>query len=711
MGRLSEQELLLGLLAIAFILVVGRGSAEIARRFGQAEVLGELLGGFVIGPSVLGALLPSLYRTLFLSEGVSKALSLFSWVGAILVLLIAGLEVDLKLVRQLAKPGGYTAAFAIVASIATGTIFARSMLAATPLSGFFLGIVLSVTGVSVIAKILIERDSLRRAYGQVILAAGVASEVLVWPLISVVASSRSGNSFVAGTQSIGFVVLFFLFMRFVGRRFTFWAMRRTADLTQVVAGQLSLVLILVFASAGITLSLGLHPLLGAFTFGLLLSQAPRTTMPLKESIQALAVGLFAPIFFVLAGMRVDIFKLRSPSSIGILLALFAVSTLIKSGSGAIGARLGRLGWWESLLVGFGVNLKGGTDVIVAILGVELGLLSTETYTMYAVVAILTVLVSPTLVAVLEKKVRPSQDEMQRLNREEARRRAYLPDIERVLVPMSPDLFPAIAAAVVETIAQAKQIEGEIFDITQLTATEKGDTEPAQPAATLRAEESLDQASELEYIEVTKELITKSDSLSAILESGKKHNLIAIAARPPTHSAVLSFGELQDQIISQAESDVLIVVRDPQASLIQRILVPVNGHEHSMSAADLAAYLAVAHKAELVLFTVVHSKLDSVFWRERKHRDLLASGYRLLREVAFRIERLGVKAIERVQLGEDAAEEILKEINRSPYQLMVLGTVDRSTQEGLQLGRSIQSLLTRSEIPAVVLVTHPISRQA
>ncbi len=709
---MSEQELLLGLLAIAVILVVGRGSAEIARRFGQAEVLGELLGGFLIGPSVLGALLPSVYRTVFLSEGVAKALSLFSWMGAILVLLIAGLEVDPKLVRQLAKPGGYTAVFAIGASVAAGTVFGRSMLGATSLSAFFLGIVLSVTGVSVIAKILIERDSLRRAYAQVILAAGVASEVLVWPLISVVASSKSGNPFVAGIQSIGFVVLFFLFMRFVGRRFTFWAMRRTADLTQVVAGQLSLVLILVFASAGITLSLGLHPLLGAFTFGLLLSQAPRTTMPLKENIQALAVGLFAPIFFVLAGMRVDISKLRSPSSIGILLALFAVSTLSKSGFSAIGARLGRLGWWESLLVGVGVNLKGGTDVIVAILGVELGLLSTETYTMYAVVAILTVLISPTLVAVLEKKVMPSQHEMQRLNREEARRRAYLPDIERVLVPMSPELFPAIAAAVVETIAQAKQIEGEIFDITQLTATEAGITESVQPAATVQAEESLDQAGELEHIELTKELVTKSDSLGAILESGKKHNLIAIAANPPTQSAVLSFGELQDQIISQAESDVLIVVRDPQASSpIDRILVPVNGHEHSMSAADLAAYLARAHNAELVLFTVVHSKLDSVFWRERKHRDLLASGYRLLREVAFRIERLGVKAIERVQLGEDAAEEILKETSRSPYQLMVLGTVDRSTQEGLQLGRSIQALLTRSEVPAVVLVTHPITRQS
>jgi nucleotide-binding universal stress UspA family protein len=226
----------------------------------------------------------------------------------------------------------------------------------------------------------------------------------------------------------------------------------------------------------------------------------------------------------------------------------------------------------------------------------------------------------------------------------------------------------------------------------------------------QAKERLDQAGELKSVELTKGLSTGPSTLDAILEAGKKHNLIAIAANPPQSGPVLSFGELQDRIIDEAESDVLVAVRNPQtASPVQRILVPVNGHEHSMSAADLSAYLARAYEAELVLFSVVHSRLDSIFWKERRHRVLLESGYRLLREVRFRIERLGVKTSERVQIGEDVTEEILNELRRTPYQLIVLGTVDRSTDEGLQLGRSIHALLTQSEIPAVLLVTHPISR--
>ena len=249
-----------------------------------------------------------------------------------------------------------------------------------------LGIVLSVTAVGVLAKILIERRALRRRYAQIMLAAGIASEVLVWVLVSFALSIRNGSLVTAGLSILS-ILGFFLVMLTLGRRFTFWAMRRVTDLTGITHGPVSLVLVLTFLAAAITQSLDLHALLGAFVFGVLLSRAPRASAPLLESLQTFTVGLFAPIFFALAGMRVNMFQLDRPAAIGTVLLLLATAFLVKVGFSTLGARLGGVPLWESVLVGVGLDLKGGTDVIVAILGTELGLLSNQTYTLYTMVAI------------------------------------------------------------------------------------------------------------------------------------------------------------------------------------------------------------------------------------------------------------------------------------------------------------------------------------
>lgn len=712
MQSLSESQLLFALLGIAAVLLVGRGTAELARRVRQPEVLGELLGGVLLGPSVFGALFPSVFRALYLTPAVSTGLSLLSWIGAILLLMIAGLEVDLAILRANARSGLLAAGFAVIPSIAAGTVFAALALGRSPDRGVFLGLVLSVTAVSVVAKLLIERDALRRTYAQVIIAAGVASEVLVWLLIAVVSALHGGSPVASGLRATLFAAGFFVLMMTLGRRFTNWAMRRTADLTQIVNGELSLVLVLVFVSASLTQALELHALLGAFVFGVLLSQAPRATAQLKERIQTLTVGFFAPIFFVLAGMRVDIFKLGTLSSLWTILLLFVVATVVKVGMGALGARLGGLRVWESVLVGVGLNLKGGTDVIVAILGVQLGLLSVQTYTIYAVVAILTVAVSPPVLALLEHRVPPSREEMARLNREEARRRAYLPRLERVLVPLVPDLQPESTAWVVEALARAKEQEGEVFDILQLQPDGGEARAPAtRTPAMSAAEDQLDQAGEKATGELTKRSLdteSRPAALQAILDAASEHVLIAFGARPPAVGGAFTLGDLQDHIADQAKADVLAVITreaDATPRPMRRILVPVNDFEYSMAAGDVAGYLAKATGAELVLFTSVRSRLDSLFWRERGHRELLKSGYQVVRELAFRVGRLGIATSERVEVDEEAGEAIVRELARRPYDLVVMGAVDRSADGRLYLGSPVEMVLGKGTTPTLLLITH------
>ncbi len=716
MHGFTENQLLGAFLAILAVLLAARGTAELSRRLKQPEVLGELLGGFVIGPSVLGAVFPGTFHELFGNPAVSLALQWMSWIGAILLLMIAGMEADLAILRQKVVPGLLAAAGAIGASVALGTFFGIRLFALEPTSAFFLGLVLSVTAVSVVAKLLIEREALRRDYAQVLLAAGIAGEVLVWPLISIVSSvQHRGNPWVAGLRASGLAALFFLFMFTLGRRFTYWSMRRVADTTGIPNGELSLILVLLFASAAITTSLGLHPLLGAFVFGVLLGKAPRATVPLKERIQAVTIALFAPIFFGLAGMRVNLFNLRGLTSLKAILVLLVFGALAKALFGFAGARLGELPAWEAATVGVGLTLKGGTDVVVAIVGTELLLLSSDLYTTYAVVAILTVIATPPLMNWLSGHTKPGEDELKRLNREEARKLAYLADRERVLVPLDPDLMPALSARIVAAIAAGKHLENELFDVTEvaLEAPAKHSAEaPEVHESVAEASIALAEAATLDMVEVARIASSPEKTLATLETAADSQHLLAMGAPRAFGEVSLSFGPAQDRILREVSTDVLLTVH-PDADFDQprRILVPLTALAHSYAAADVAAYIAKGCNAEVVLLAVMAPRLGPLFWRERKHRDLLQAGYTITREAKKRISHLDVRLQESVLLSPTPVEAITAELKRTPYDLLVLGSVLRSSPDGIALGSTVEHLLQVVNIPRVLLVSRSVEVSA
>ena len=470
-------------------------------------------------------------------------------------------------------------------------------------------------------------------------------------------------------------------------------------------GELSLILLLVSLSAIATAAAGLHPLLGAFVFGVLLSRAPRATVALKDRIQALTVSFFAPIFFGLAGMRVNLFDLHGVRSIeGILLLLLAVGSL-KVFFSFVGAKAGRMTVWESASIGVGLNLKGGSDVVVAIVGTELGLLSSDLYTMYAVVAILTVLITPPILAKLSAKAIPDELEIERLNHEEARRRAYFADMERILIPRVPELKPELIVSLIEQIAKAKSQQREIFDITELSTHLDEASETAQSAEAEHVLRWLTRAVKHEHVGLEQRLIAK-DPLEAVFEAAKNQQVIFIgssAVRDSTSS--LSFGPMHDALVRDAACDVLVTVHTGRAlPLPKRILVPVNGLEHSMAAADVAAYIATANNAELVLFNVAHTREEAMFWKGGGQRDVLQRGYTVVREAEFRVARLGAWVNTRVRLGSDPALAILEELKRRPYSMIVMGAIGRTADGGLALGSTIEHLMREATVPRLLLVS-------
>ena len=705
MPGLSEHQLLIGLFALALILLVGRGTAELARRCGQPEVLGELLGGVLLGPSVLGALAPQWHHAVFDNAGVALPLSLFSWTGAILLLMMAGAEVDLSILRQHAKAGSAAAVFTIFPSIAAGTAFGLYMMHSSLPSAMFLGGVLSVTAVSVVAKIFIEHNSFRRDYAQVILAAGIASEVVIWPLISLISSMHEGETWFNAALTTLYAVLFFFVMLTLGQRFINWSMRAITDVTRITFGQLTMLLVMGILFACVTQILGLHALLGPFVFGLLIGRAPRTTARMKENLQALTLSVFAPVFFVTAGMRVDVTKIWSLESLGLILALLAVSSLIKISFGYLGGRVGGMRNWESLLIGLGTNMRGGSDVVVAILGGALALLPEETYSIYAIVAILTVMFSPPLIVWVSKRVPPSAQELDRLTKEEAKKRAYLSGVERVMLPSIITLLPATCVALLKSIASTKDQQNEIFDIVEFTPSDQ--TETGEMRKYLA--ETLTGVGENSSVATG---AGQEDPIDELIKATKQCDLLLIGAnKQPKGSAILSFGREQDRVIDKATSDVLVVVGDGKLlRRAKRILVPVNGLEHAMAAADIASYIAKASEAEVVLLSVVQSEQALTRTQLAYHR-LIKAGSKILKESSFRTRRLEIVCREKIIIAKEARAAIVNEIKSGRYDLIVLGAIDRSGTSGIVLGKTVQTILAETSIPAAIVVFHARSGAA
>ncbi|MDQ2830356.1 MAG: universal stress protein [Chloroflexota bacterium] len=461
---------------------------------------------------------------------------------------------------------------------------------------------------------------------------------------------------------------------------------------------------LTFLVGALTHAMHLHPLLGAFIVGVLLRGAPRVSPPLAQSVQTMTLGLFGPVFFVFAGMRVDLTQLGGPSAIITIILLLVVASLVKIGFGGLGALLGGLGWWEAASVGVGLNLKGGTDVIVAVVGSELGFLSGSLYTTYAVVAMLTVLISPPLLTFLSKKAPPSTAEAERLAREEMAERAYLQRVERVLTPVAPPLFPALVADVVACIATTKQAHNQVFDVTRLDVEHRMEPEPVlsngRMPRVLRAANAAPEAQPAQR---------HADALAA----AKGYDLVAIGARPPQPTPLLSLGRLNDRIINDGQTDVLVVVSAGEGVSCgdaTRILVPINGLEHSMAAIDVAACLARHNEAEVVLFHVarplVATWTDSTHDRHNGEDDqALTAITGVMRGLARQIGGQGVRVTHRVRTSADPGAEILREARRDDYGLIVLGATTRGVTTHLALGATTQEVLTQEHTPVVLLISH------
>lgn len=388
------------LVQLALLLAAARLLGTVAARIGVTRVVGELATGFVLGPSLLGALAPGPYARLF-PGGESSLLPVLSLVGLVLLLALAGSEMDLDLLRARTRDVVIVGSVGLVVPFALGVLLGlglpRTLLTDTvprPVFALFLATALSISAIPVIVRILVDLEAFTRPFGQLTVAIAMYTDVVGWLLLSVVVGiARTGSLDVRSVTSVLLATVGFVGgALLLGQRLFDTVLARLGE--RNVRGQFSLVVLAAFVGSATTIALGLEPALGAFVVGILIARSGGVAEAATETLERVTLGVFAPLFFGIAGLRADLALVLDPT-----VALVGTLTLLVATAGKVGGvylAASVLGYSrpEAFGMGAALNARGAIEIVIASVGLQLGILSPELYTVVLGVAVLTSAMTP-----------------------------------------------------------------------------------------------------------------------------------------------------------------------------------------------------------------------------------------------------------------------------------------------------------------------------
>jgi Kef-type K+ transport system membrane component KefB len=400
---MTEHQLFLFLAEVSLLFVLARIGGEVAARLRIPLHVGELLLGLLVGPSLLGWIWPEAFEALFPDDPVQRSmLEVFSWTGIIFLVLISGLEARLGILRRnrAAVLGGWIGGFGLpfAAGYLLGMSFPAGLIpdaVERPVFSLFLATAMSISAIPVIARILMDLDLYKTKVGMIILSTAIADDTIGWVVLSIVAGLVSGGVEVGALARTVLLTMGFLTLAFtLGRRFTRKAMKFSARL-RVPHRQVSMMLLLVFAFGTITQAIGVHLVLGAFVAAILIGRNERIDPEAVMAIRRVGMGFFVPFFFAYTGVKVDLTTLHGEALTFTIFAV-AVACLGKIVGGSLGARMGGLPKWEALAVGFGLNARGAMELVIAAIGLSIGVLNEATYAIIVLIALLTTIMAAPL---------------------------------------------------------------------------------------------------------------------------------------------------------------------------------------------------------------------------------------------------------------------------------------------------------------------------
>ena len=735
---LSGHAVFLLLLQLALLLTVARLGGELSRRCGLPTVVGELAAGIALGPTVFGHCLPGAFAFVFPDTAQQfHLLDVVGTLGMVLLLLLTGLETDIRLLRNVgraalvASAAGMFLPFGL--GFALGYVMPDSFLAQPDhrlLFSAFLATAMAISAMPVIAKILMDLDLTKRNIGLVIISAGVVDDTAGWLILSVIAgaASRGGAAALAtvGTTLFGLAV-FLAVMALVARPALKLAARATsrfrspdADLVLIVATTLM--------CAAVTERIGVHAAFGAFVAGVVLRQVPHIEADAVRRLESFVLAVLAPVFFCVVGLKVDLFSLSGAGGLRMLGVVLAVACVGKLVGCTFGGLWGGMRFAEAFSIAIAMNARGAMELIVATIGLSLGILNQQMFSIIVVVAVVTSFMAPIGLRISMRFVRMTADEARRISAD-AIKGAFEPSRLRALVPTAAGPNALEAAHLAFRIARQSQNPVEVLSVIAVSGlAERFRALFRRRGARRGLEEHLASIRAISQrvpglAEPRERRITSRGVAATILsEAGKGADVIMIGA---SHQGDALGGRILEDVVVDAPCHVVIVRagRTSQAAEPHRhLFVPVDGGAAGRVAAEFALRYCEATEAQLTIAVQVERRRFAEQLSAVDTAIPLGAGAapayaplgrppieQTLDEELERISPLLRHAAVRPSLlhldYDPTHSTVTDELRSGRYDLVVLGAENRAIRHRVFFGYDNERLIRNSDVSLAIVIPH------
>jgi Kef-type K+ transport system membrane component KefB/nucleotide-binding universal stress UspA family protein len=709
---------------VVLLLFVGRGLGEILQRFGQPAVIGNLLAGLILGPSLFGWIWPQAHDLIFPGDPkIKNLLKGISDMGVMMLLLLTGMETDLKLVRKVGAPALWVTATGVAVPFACG--FAAAWFlppSILPTEGsklvaaLFIGTALSISSIKIVAMVVREMNFMRRNLGQIIVASAIMEDTTGWVIVSITLGIAGAGAVALGplAQTVIGTAIFLILSYTVGRKLVFWLIRWVNDTFVSEYAVITAILIVMLLMALITQAIGVNTVLGAFVAGVLVGESPILSQHIEDEIRGFITAFMMPIFFGISGLSADLTILKDPTLAAMTAGLVLIASVGKFSGAFAGGMASGLTAAESTALGCGMNARGSTEVIVASIGLTMGALTQNLYTMIVTMAVLTTMAMPPMLRWGLRRLPMRKDEKERLEKEELDEKGFVSRFERLLVTADESANGAFATRLAGFIAGQR---GMPVTVVQLEKRKPGSREeekkaeaPLKEVATEGAKEGHRAASEdqkedkPEKVEVSARIETQP--AEAVKKEGEKGYDMLFLGLEKMHLKDGGFSAQVDKVVKDFEGSLALVIAGREPAILDSkgfdILVPVNGTEASRNGAEIAFALS-APKESTVTALHVGERPASNGSRRRANKQAQKRNQKAVLDDAVKLARRygheRIKTAVHTDIAPDAA--ILEEAEKSGANLIVIGA-SRRVGDHLFLGQTVACTLKNWK-GAVVLV--------